>query len=91
MAPDNRKRAAAGQASGAAKKGPSVQEVLRTNDLVRLSFAEALLRDAGLTPIVLDTHASVMDGSIVAVRRRLMVADDEAEQARAILKDGLPG
>jgi len=62
-----------------------VVELLRTNDLVYLSFLEALLRDAGVEPIVLDLHASVMDGSAAAVLRRLMVIDDEVERARSVL------
>ena len=62
-------------------------ELMRTNDLVLLSFAAALLRDAGFTPIELDAHMSVLDGSIPALQRRLMVADEEAEPARRVLDD----
>jgi hypothetical protein len=68
-----------------------VRDVLRTNDPVRLSFALALLREAGMAPLVLDEHASVMDGSVAAIPRRVMVADEDAEQARAILAEGLDG
>jgi hypothetical protein len=68
-----------------------VRDVLRTNDPVRLSFALALLREAGMAPLVLDEHASVMDGSVVAIPRRVMVADDDAEKARKILAEGLDG
>jgi len=64
-----------------------VKELLRTNDAVMLSYAEALLREAGLEPVVMDTHASIMDGSVIAVQRRLMTPDDESNQARRILKD----
>jgi hypothetical protein len=62
-------------------------ELMRTNDLVLLSFAAALLRDAGLTPIELDGHMSVLDGSIPALQRRLMVADEEADRARRVLDE----
>lgn len=66
-------------------------ELMRTNDLVLLGFACALLRDAGLSPIELDGHMSVLDGSISALQRRLMVADGEAERARRVLDEaGLP-
>lgn len=57
---------------------------------MRLSFAQALLRDAGIAPITLDSHSSVMDGSIPFIQRRVMVDDGDADRARAILKDGLP-
>ena len=62
-------------------------ELLRTNDMVLLSFAEALLRDAGVEPIVLDLHASVMDGSVVAIPRRLMAASEDEALARRVLRD----
>lgn len=60
-------------------------ELLRTNDLVRLSFLSALLRDSGIEPIVLDQHMSVLEGSASAIPRRLMVTDDDAVMARRIL------
>ena len=66
-----------------------MRDVLRTNDPVRLSFALALLREAGMNPVVLDEHASVMDGSVVAIPRRVMVADEDVARARAILAEGL--
>ena len=62
-------------------------ELLRTNDVVRLSFLSALLRDAGIEPIILDQHMSVLEGSAAAIPRRLMVIDDDASKARRILTD----
>ncbi len=64
-----------------------MQVLTRTNDPVQLSFLLALLRDAGIPALVLDEHASAMDGSIGAVPRRLMVADDDLEEARALLRE----
>lgn len=64
-----------------------MKEILRTNDPVMLSYAESLLREAGMEPVVLDAHASVMDGSVIAVRRRLMAPDDREAEARQLLKD----
>jgi hypothetical protein len=64
-----------------------VVELLRTNDVVLLSFLEALLRDAGIEPVVLDAHVSVVEGSIGAFPRRLVVIDADAEHARAVLKE----
>ncbi len=60
-------------------------ELLRTNDPVRLSWLQALLADARIDAIVLDTHASVVQGSIGAIQRRLMVADDDLARARRVL------
>ncbi len=66
-----------------------MKEILRTNDVVLLSFATALLRDAGMVPVVLDTHTSIMEGSIGAIPRRLMVADTDCDSARALLDAAL--
>lgn len=62
-------------------------ELMRLNDPVRLSYLIAVLKDAGIEPVVLDTHMSVLEGSLVAIPRRLMVGDDEAERARRLLRE----
>lgn len=64
-----------------------MQELIRANDPVLLSFAESLLRDAGFAPFVADAHTSVLEGSIGAISRRLLVPDDEADGARRLLRD----
>ena len=62
-----------------------MKEVLRTNDPVRLSWIQALLADAGVTAIVLDHHTSVLEGSIGALPRRLVVASEDWDLARRVL------
>lgn len=62
-------------------------ELLRTNDAVIISFVESLLREAGIHFFVADQNMSVLDGSIGILPRRVMVASDEADQARRILTD----
>ena len=64
-----------------------MQILVQTNDPVRLSFLRALLRDAGIECLVFDGFASSVEGSIGAIPRRLMVADDDAAQARAVLAE----
>ena len=64
-----------------------MQEIWRGNDMVLLSFLEALLRDAGLTPFLLDRHMSVLEGSVGALPRRVAVSDDEAGRARFVLRE----
>lgn len=64
-----------------------MRALLASNDPVRLSFVTALLADAGIQAVLLDVHASVMDGSIGAIPRRLAVATDEYNRARRVLVD----
>jgi hypothetical protein len=59
-----------------------MKELLRTNDLVRLSWLQALLADAGIDTVVFDQNTAVIEGGIVALQRRLMV--HEADHARAL-------
>ena len=66
---------------------PPMRELLRTNDLVKLSWLQALLSDAGVHSVVLDSHASVLEGSALAIPRRLMVTDADYEQARRVLRE----
>ncbi len=61
--------------------------LLVTNDLVRLSFLTCLLRDAGITPIVLDGQVSAVEGSIGAIPRRLAVSARDRVQATRVLAD----
>jgi single-stranded DNA-specific DHH superfamily exonuclease len=62
-----------------------MKELLRTNDMVRLSWAQAVLADAGIDCIVLDHHTSLVEGSIGAIPRRLMVAEHDHRRAGAVL------
>ena len=64
-----------------------MKELLRSNDPVRLSWLEALLTDQGIGCIVFDAHTAIFTGSTAAIRRRLMVADDDFAQARRVLAE----
>jgi hypothetical protein len=64
-----------------------MQELLRTNDSVRLSWLQALLASVGIEAVVLDTHTSIIEGSIGAIPRRLMVADADHRRARLTLEE----
>jgi Putative prokaryotic signal transducing protein len=58
-----------------------MKELVRSNDAVRLSWLQAVLADAGIETVMLDNHTSIVEGSIGAIQRRLMV--DDADHARA--------
>jgi hypothetical protein len=68
-----------------------MKELLRTNDLVRLSWVEALLTDAGINCLVLDEHTSLVEGSIGAIQRRLMVDEGDYPRAQKLLGEADPG
>ncbi|MCP2670794.1 DUF2007 domain-containing protein [Maricaulaceae bacterium EIL42A08] len=66
-------------------------EVLSTNDPIRLNFAQTVLRDAGLNAVTLDGEtASTFGGALPWVQRRILVPEDEAAQAKRLLKEFLP-
>jgi hypothetical protein len=68
-----------------------MKELLRTNDVVRLSWAEALLADAGIVCVVLDQHTSLVEGSIGAIPRRLMVEERDYRRAHDLIAAADPG
>jgi len=64
-----------------------VKELLRTNDLVKISWVTALLTDGGIESMVLDGNTSIVEGSIGAIPRRIMVIDEDFVAARRLLDD----
>ena len=64
-----------------------MKEVMRSNDAIRRSWATAMLRGEGIEVVELDRHASVLDGSVLAIQRRLMVDDEDFDHAARILRD----
>lgn len=64
-----------------------MEELLRTNNPVTLSFVESLLREAGIGVIVADENMSILDGSLGILPRRILVEADRIEQARRIVRD----
>jgi hypothetical protein len=64
-----------------------MEEILRTNDMVLISFVEALLTEAGIHHMVLDQNMSVMEGSLGILPRRVLVDREASSAARALLHD----
>ncbi len=60
--------------------------LIRTMNPVTLSYAQAILKDAEIESFLFDMNSSVLDGSAITVRRRLMVIDEDEDEARALLK-----
>lgn len=64
-----------------------METIVASTDTIRLNFLMALLRDAGLTPVLLDQNIAAVEGNIGMFPRRIAVSNDEASQARRILRD----
>ena len=64
-----------------------VRELLRSNDPVLLSFADALLKEAGIAHSLVDQNMSVIEGSIGILPRRMVVPEDQIEDARRVLTE----
>lgn len=64
-----------------------MEELVRTNDTVFLSWLTARLRGENIETVVLDTHTSVMEGSISAIPRRVMVDGRNLWRAKIILEE----
>lgn len=62
-------------------------ELLRTNNLVTISFVESLLKDQDINVLILDQHMSMLEGSIGILQRRVMVEDEDLTQARRLVVD----
>ena len=64
-----------------------MKEIVRTNDPVLVSAIGALLDGANIHHLVLDQNMSVLEGSLGMLPRRLLVADDDSDAARALLTE----
>ena len=64
-----------------------MRELIRSNDVVLLSFAETLLRERGIGHFLADYNMSVVEGSLGVLARRLLVDEDRFEEARRLLCD----
>ncbi|HEX8663674.1 MAG TPA: DUF2007 domain-containing protein [Beijerinckiaceae bacterium] len=67
-------------------------EIIRTNDVVVIGFVQSLLERADIPVLVADGHISVLEGSIGAFPRRMLVPEEHAAQARRLIAEaGLAG
>lgn len=65
-------------------------EVFKTNDPVRLSYVQAILSEAGVEAVTLDSEtAGIFGGALPWIKRRVLVPEADAERARSLLSDAL--
>ena len=62
-------------------------EILRTNDLVLISFIEALFASERIDCFVADRYMSAIEGSLGFLPRRILVPDDQRAKAVRVLRE----
>ncbi|HYM99666.1 MAG TPA: DUF2007 domain-containing protein [Aestuariivirgaceae bacterium] len=60
-------------------------ELLKSNDLVLISYVMHLLAEEGIEAMVFDEHMSAVEGSIGALPRRIMVDNDDLKRSKDVL------
>jgi hypothetical protein len=64
-----------------------MHELLRTSDVVLVSFVEALLREQRIDYHVADRNTSAVEASIGIFPRRILIASSDLQAARELLVD----
>jgi len=64
-----------------------MEELLKTNDIVLISFVEAVLNEGDIDYLVLDQNMSIVEGSLGVIPRRILVSRDAMPRARALLEE----
>ena len=64
-----------------------MKELVRTNDPALISFVTDLLTQENIQHLLADQHASIIEGSIGALQKRILVSDDDFDDARRIMRE----
>ena len=64
-----------------------MKELFSTNDITKFVYAETILNSNDIVSFTLDENISVLEGSIGILPRRLMVLENDYEQALKLLED----
>ncbi|MFL2795359.1 MAG: DUF2007 domain-containing protein [Paracoccaceae bacterium] len=64
-----------------------MKEIFSTNDITKFVYAETILNSNNIVSFTLDENISVLEGSIGILPRRLMVLENDYEQALELLEN----
>ena len=64
-----------------------MKELFSTNDITKFVYAATILHSNDIVSFTLDENISVLEGSIGILPRRLMVLENDYEQALELLED----
>lgn len=62
-------------------------ELVRSNDPVQISLLMAMLEEAGIEAVLLDSNMSVLEGSLGILPRRVMILADDLPRAQDVLAE----
>ncbi len=62
-----------------------MKELLRTTDIVLLSYVNSLLNDACVAMLIADVHVSSVEGSIGIFPQRVLVSTEDWDESISIL------
>ena len=64
-----------------------MEELLRTNDITVIAYANAILVGSAIEVFELDINISDLEGSIGILPRRMMVRSDDLIKAQQLMRD----
>ena len=64
-----------------------MKELLRSNNLVEISYLTSMLKSEGIEVHILDNNMSIIEGSGMAIPRRIMVGAADFILARKLLEE----
>ena len=64
-----------------------MKELLRSNNLVLLSWIRSVLDEEDIELFMMDAQMSVLEGSANAIPRRIMISEEDYGSAIQVLKD----
>ena len=64
-----------------------MKELFSTNDITKFVYAETILNSNDIVSFTLDENISVLEGSIGILPRRLMVLENDYEEALELLEN----
>ena len=64
-----------------------MKELLRSNNLVEISYLTSMLKSEGIEVHILDNNMSIIEGSGMAIPRRLMVNEGDFVFAKKLLEE----
>ena len=64
-----------------------MKEVIRTNDLILISLIKSIFNQEDIKYDLLDAHSSILEGSINAIEKRIVVSNNDFKRSQIIIRD----